>query len=179
MNRKRSDNDNYVVKDRNINDNNVVRNRDDINDIIRNRNIYYNSNHGWCEENKDIQNECVFSYNNEHRNRYEYDGIFLLNLAIDIADRLMPAFQTMTEEPVHNINLMYGLDGFSYVANYDSTDDSDDKWNDKNDANNIDKNSRNSNNNDNKNNRNSNNNNNNNDNNNDNNNNNSDNNEKF
>jgi hypothetical protein len=41
--------------------------------------------------------------------RSVYDGEYLLNLAIDLADRLLPAFSTRTGVPVHRVNLRYGI----------------------------------------------------------------------
>lgn len=38
-----------------------------------------------------------------------YDGHCLLDYAIDLADRLLPAFQTRTGIPVHRVNLKYGM----------------------------------------------------------------------
>ena len=122
--RNRNINDDNIDRNSNNDENNLSRNRNHIDNRIRNRKIFYNSNHERCVDYEDIENKCLFSNNNENRNRYEYDGIFLLNLAIDIADRLMPAFQTMTGVPVHKINLMYGLDGFSNIVNDNSSSNS-------------------------------------------------------
>ena len=38
-----------------------------------------------------------------------YDGKFLLNLAIDLGQRLLPAFNTLTGIPIHRVNLMNGF----------------------------------------------------------------------
>jgi ER degradation enhancer, mannosidase alpha-like 2 len=48
--------------------------------------------------------------------RWEYDG-FLLTLAIDLGERLLPAFRTSTGIPYGTINLLYGVpDGETPVA---------------------------------------------------------------
>ena len=148
--------DNDMIRNRNYNDNNDIlknRNNND-NNTARNINIFYNSNHGRHDD-KNIENEYenedenIFSKNERNKNKYDYDGIFLLNLAIDIADRLMPAFQTMTGVPVHKINLMYGLDSFSNSVNNDDNMNSNYNSNEsnRNDNNNFDSNNNNNNNN--------------------------------
>ena len=38
-----------------------------------------------------------------------YDGTFLLNLAIDLGQRMLPAFNTLTGIPIHRVNLMNGF----------------------------------------------------------------------
>ena len=38
-----------------------------------------------------------------------YDGKFLLNLAIDLGQRMLPAFNTLTGIPIHRVNLMKGF----------------------------------------------------------------------
>ena len=39
-----------------------------------------------------------------------YDGTTLLNHAIDLGDRLLPAFNTRTGIPVHKVNLLKGVE---------------------------------------------------------------------
>lgn len=39
-----------------------------------------------------------------------YDGNFLLDRAIDLGNRLLPAFQTRTGVPIHKINLRHGIE---------------------------------------------------------------------
>ena len=44
-----------------------------------------------------------------HAHNISYDGEFLLDKAVDLADRLLPAFDTKTGIPYHVVNLRYGV----------------------------------------------------------------------
>lgn len=42
------------------------------------------------------------------KRNYTYDGNFLLNYAIDLGDRMLPAFRTLSGIPIQRINLLHG-----------------------------------------------------------------------
>ena len=62
-------------------------------------------------QNKEFKNtkksKNTISSKIQNRN-YTYDGNFLLNYAIDLGDRMLPAFRTLSGIPIQRINLLQG-----------------------------------------------------------------------